>query len=93
MIIEVLQTRAFAAPTKSDLDTWINGYSLPVTSVIDPPSKPKATFDTYGGREQVFVLDMRTMKILRYVQGSVVGTGDSSVTQAIPFLMDLLSKA
>lgn len=93
MIIEVLQTAGFSAPTKSNLDAWINTYSLPVTSLIDPPSKPKATFDTYGGREQVFVLDMRTMKILRYVQGSLAGSGDSSVKQVTPFLMDLLSKA
>lgn len=96
MIIEVLETKNLSTttgPTRADLDTWITTYKLPVTSLIDPPSAPLATFNTYGQREQAFVVDLKTMKILKKVEGSLAGVGDSSVKQLIPFLLDLLSKA
>lgn len=93
MIIEVLETKGFAAPVRADLDAWITTYKLPVTSLIDSASTPLATFNAYGQREQAFVVDLRTMKILKKVEGSVFGTGDSSVKQLIPFLLELLVKA
>jgi len=93
VIIEILESRSFGVATKTDLDSWVKGNSLPVTSLIDPADKPLQTFNAYGRRENTFVVDLRTMKILKKISGSVTGTGDSSVKQAIPFLMSLLAKA
>ncbi|MGZ7033153.1 MAG: hypothetical protein ACXVIJ_14430, partial [Thermoanaerobaculia bacterium] len=70
VIIEILETRSFGAPTKADLDAWVKTYKLPVTSLIDPASKPLQTFNSYGRRENTFVVDLRTMKILKKVSGS-----------------------
>lgn len=92
VVIQVLATRAFAAATKSDLDTWVNTYKVPITALHDPPGVGTRTLDTYKRREYAFILDLRTMKILERIDGSVTGTGDSSFKQAVPKLLALLAK-
>lgn len=92
VVIQILATRTFAAATKSDLDTWINTYKVPITALHDPPGVGTRTLDTYKRREYAFILDLRTMKILERIDGSVTGTGDSSFKQAVPKLLALLAK-
>jgi hypothetical protein len=92
MVVEILETKYGGAPVRADLDAWITAYKIPVTSVIDPPGVGTKTFDTYGRRENTFVVDLKTMKILKKVSGSIAGIGDSSVKQVVPYLMTLLGK-
>jgi hypothetical protein len=90
-IIEVLGSKAAGPVAKADLNAWITTYKLPVTSVIDtPPGSGTKTLTFFGIRETCVVVDVRTMKIVKKVNGSVMGTGDSSVKQLIPEILKLL---
>jgi len=92
VIIEILETRSFGPVTKADLDTWIKTYKIPNTTVMDPPGTGTKTYTTWGQREQTWIVDCKTMKILKHISGSVAGIGDSSVKQGIAFMMPLLGK-
>ncbi len=89
-IVEVLASNGGGAPTKANLNAWVTTYNVPVTSVIDSPSSTK-TLTFFGIRETCVVVDVRTMKIVKKVNGSVAGTGDSSVKQLIPEILKLLA--
>lgn len=65
---------------------------MPITALHDPPGVGTRTLDTYKRREYAFILDLRTMKILERIDGSVAGTGDSSFKQAVPKVLALLAK-
>jgi hypothetical protein len=88
----VLQTKAFGAVSKSDLDAWANTYKLPVTAVKDPDGTGTATYNALGVRETVFELDLSTMKILKVIHGSTAGIPPSAVQQATADLHTLLGK-
>jgi len=91
-IVEVLASKGGASVAKADLNAWITTYNLPVTSVIDtPPSSGTKTLTFFGIRETCVIVDVRTMKIVKKVNGSVTGTGDSSVKQLIPQILTLLA--
>lgn len=45
---------------------------------------------TYGIRESLFVVDLRTMQIVNKFNGSVAGVGDSSITMGIARVLELL---
>lgn len=89
-IVEVLASYGGGAPTKANLNAWVTTHNLPVTSVIDSPSSIK-TLTFFGIRETCVIVDVRTMKIVKKVNGSVTGTGDSSVKQLIPEILKLLA--
>ena len=90
-IVEILESTAFAFTPRANLDAWINTYRLPVTAVIDPPAeRVTRTLMTYGIRESLFVVDLRTMRIVNKYNGSVAGVGDSSVTMALTRVLELL---
>ena len=90
-IVEILGTRGGSPVKKSDLDTWITTYKLPVTAVIDTPAgSGTATLSYFGIRETCFIVDVKTLKIVKKVNGSVTGTGTSSVGQLIPEILTLL---
>jgi hypothetical protein len=91
MVVEILETTAFAYTPRANLDAWVNTYHLPVTTVIDPPAeRVTRTYMTYGVRESLFVVDLRTMRILSKFNGSVAGVGDSSITMGIARVLELL---
>ncbi|MSP59701.1 MAG: hypothetical protein EXR72_05045 [Myxococcales bacterium] len=90
--MEVLETNGFQAPAKSNLDAWINAYKVPVTTVKDAAGMPLATFNALGVRESLFLVDLKTMKIVDKINGSVLGMGDSAVKTAIPKMLKLLGK-
>jgi len=82
-MIEVLMTSAEAAPMKNDLDSWVGKYSLDITSVADlDPSTP--TFNALGRRDQAFIIDLTTMKIIQSIDGS---TGDAGGMNSGPLGM------
>lgn len=91
VIVEILGTKAGGAVKKADLDAWITTYKLPVTSVIDTPAGSSTkTLTFFGIRETCVIVDVKTMKIVRKINGSVTGTGDSSVKQLVPEILKLL---
>src|SRR5262245_27495115 len=91
-IVEVLETTWFGVSSRSDLDAWVNTYRLPVTSVIDDPARAPAlqTFNALGQREEAYVIDLRTMRIISRIQGSVAGIGTPSAKTAMEQLLQLL---
>lgn len=92
MIVELLETKAFATPTRADLDAWITTFKLPVTSLIDASGHDGATFAAMGRRENAFIVELPSMKIVKKYTGSTDGTPPSSVSVAIPDLLALLGK-
>lgn len=90
-IVEVLASKAGGAVKQADLEAWIKTYKLPVTSVIDsPPSVGTRTLTFFGIRETCVIVDVKTMKIVKKVNGSTAGAGDSSVKQLVPEMLKLL---
>lgn len=91
-IVEILETKNFfAAPTKNDLDAWVNTYKIPVTSVIDAPGKDLATFKALGQREATYVVDLRTMKILFKYAGTQSGIGTTGAVSGMQKVLELLA--
>lgn len=89
--MEVLASRSGAPTVKTDLNTWVTGNNLSITSVIDTPAgKATTTLNAFGIRETCVIVDVRTMKIVKKVNGSVLGAGTSSVGQLIPEIIKLL---
>ncbi|MFO0604343.1 MAG: hypothetical protein U0324_14265 [Polyangiales bacterium] len=89
--MEILETTSLGPVTRTNLDAWVTTYGLRVTSVIDPPAeRVTRTFMTYGIRESLFVVDLRTMRIVNKYNGSVAGVGASSVSMATERILQLL---
>jgi hypothetical protein len=90
-VVEILAEGATGgAPSRTELDAWIQAYSIPVTTVRDPDGAPLASHAALGIRETAFLVDLSTMLIVQVVNGSLAGIGDSSVKQAVPMILSLL---
>lgn len=90
-VVEILGSKSGGPVAKADLDAWIKTYKVPVTAVMDSPSSTK-TLTFFGIRETCVIVDVHTMKIVKKINGSVAGVGDSSIKQLIPQLLTLLGK-
>lgn len=90
VIVEVLGTKADGPVGKTDLETWIKTYKLPVTSVMDTATAAPKTLTFFGIRETCVIVDVKTMKIVKKINGSVFGIGDSSVKALVPEILKLL---
>ncbi|MGZ3422532.1 MAG: hypothetical protein ACXWUG_20565 [Polyangiales bacterium] len=92
-VVEVLGSKAGGPVAKADLDAWIKTYKVPVTALIDTPAgSGTKTLTFFGIRETCVIVDVHTMKIVKKVNGSVAGIGDSSIKQLIPQILTLLGK-
>ena len=90
-MVEILESYSGGPVTRANLDAWVTTYGLRVTSVIDPPAeRVTRTLSTYGIRESLFVVDLRTMRIVNKYNGSVAGVGASSVSMATERVLQLL---
>jgi hypothetical protein len=58
--------------------------------VID--REPRATVNAFGIRETAVIIDLRTMKIVRKINGATDGTGTTSVAQLVPEILELLRR-
>jgi hypothetical protein len=78
ILIEVLMTAGFISPpTMSDLNSWVEKYNLSFTVVADL-STSLTTNNTLGRRDQAYIIDLTTMKILQYIDGSIVADGNNN---------------
>ena len=92
MVVEILESNVGGPVPRAQLDAWVNTYRIPVTAVIDPPDENVTrTLMTYGIRESLFVVDLRTMRIVNKYNGSVAGIGPSSITQGVTRILELLA--
>jgi hypothetical protein len=73
VLIEVLETTGFTAKASmSDLNAWVNKYSLVITTVKDPDTATGTpSLDYFGRRDQAYIIDLTTMKILQYINGNI----------------------
>jgi hypothetical protein len=82
VIVEILASHAQvgqnAPPSKTDLDAWITTYKLPVTTVKDPDNLPLQSMTALERREYDFIVDLKTMKIVNFYMGSIIGVGTTS---------------
>ncbi len=93
IVIEVLETTGFTTQaSKSDLTAWVNKYSLPVTSVKDPDGTGTPTHMALGQREQAYIIDLTTMKIVQIIAGDITGAGATSGGKAMIAMHTLLGK-
>jgi hypothetical protein len=93
VVIEVLETTGFTTQaTQTSLEAWINKYSLPVTTVKDPDGTGTATLTALGGREQCYLVDLTTMKILQVIKGDITGIGATSGGLCMTQMHTLLGK-
>jgi hypothetical protein len=93
VVVEILQTSAFAEPTEEQLDNWINTYDIGVTSVIDrDPDAETETFTALGDREQVFILDVSTMTVVYQFDGNNFGTPPASTVAANDDILQRLAQ-
>jgi hypothetical protein len=80
ILIEVLMTNATnvgGAPTMANLTAWAMKYDLHFTAVADlDPSLP--TNNTLGRRDQAFIIDLTTMKVLQDINGSIFADGNNN---------------
>jgi hypothetical protein len=80
VVIEVLtSTNIGATPaTQTDLQNWIGNFNLVNTTVKDPDGTGTYTLDNDGPREQAYIVDLSTMKIVDIVVGVIDGTPHSA---------------
>jgi hypothetical protein len=91
VVLELLESAGFQPTPRSSFDTWVNRYGLQVVAGIDPPAeRVTRTLMTYGVRESMFVVDLRTMRIVNKYNGSVAGVPPSSVIAATARILELL---
>jgi hypothetical protein len=99
VVVEVLMTSGFIAiASQANLDSWVGKYQLPVTAVKDPDSSPTSADPTpsntyFGRRDQAYIIELPSMKVLQYINGSIVAVpGGNSATQAMAAMHTLLGK-
>jgi hypothetical protein len=78
VLIEVLMTNGFSTPpTKANLDSWVSKYNLSFTVMADLDAA-LTTSNTLGRRDQAYIIDMTTMKVLQYIDGSIIAAGSNN---------------
>jgi len=102
VVIELLETAGFAdVPSQAQLEAWVSDpstsppHALYVTSVEDPGTAgttPSPSLAFFGQREQAYIIDLSTMKILQYINGDITGFGATSGGLAMTAMHQLLGK-
>jgi hypothetical protein len=93
VVIEVLETTGFTTQaTQASLQQWIGAYMLPVTTVKDPDGTGTPTLDMVGARDQAYIIDLTTMTIIDFIEGSTGPIALNSGGLAIQKMAMLLGK-
>jgi hypothetical protein len=76
VMIEVLMTKGFTTPpAKMDLDQWVGSHSLNITTMEDLDTA-LPTSNELGRRDQAFIIDLSTMKIIQSINGNIGPAGN-----------------
>ena len=86
IIIEILAELG----SRQNLDAWINTYMLTVTTVRDPDAMSSQSIDALILREYNYIVDLKTMKIVDRMNGSVAGVGAPATTAGMNKMLQLL---
>lgn len=89
LFIQVLGIDGVA--TRADLDGWVNGSNLTVTTVRDPDGVYPQSDRGLETRELNLVIDLRTMKIVARFFGSY-GGGQASVDALNSAIADIIRR-
>ena len=90
-IIEVLMTKGFTMPsTQGDVDAWITKYKLVETVVKDPDGSGTPSLDNLGARDTAYIVDLKTMKVVKHITGSFTGFTPTSIEQGLTEMNSLL---
>jgi len=93
VMIECLETTGFVSQaTQSSLQAWVNKYQLTITTVKDPDGTGTATMNALGQREQAYIIDLTTMKIVEIIAGDITGIGATSGGLGMTEMHKLLGK-
>ena len=97
VVVEVLMTDGFTTAAKmndaglNDVTAWVDKYMLDVTTVGDfNASTP--TLNTLGRRDQAYIVDLTTMTVLQYINGSTSAVTNNSAALAMTAMHTLLGK-
>jgi hypothetical protein len=93
LVIEVLETAGFTTQADmTDLTYWVTNYMLKNTTVKDPDGTGTPTLDFFGRRDQAYIVDLSTMTILQYIDGSIINAtpSENSAGLAMDALLKLL---
>lgn len=93
LVIEVLETSGFVTQASmTDLDYWVTNYMLKNTTVKDPDGSGTPSLDFFGRRDQAYIVDLTTMTILQYIDGSIVNAtpAENSAGLAMDAMLKLL---
>ncbi|MDP3276851.1 MAG: hypothetical protein Q8Q09_16745 [Deltaproteobacteria bacterium] len=72
LLVEVLTEGLPGAPTRANLDAWVGNHMLQLTTVMDVAPSRRA-FMVLGRREISYIVDLRTMRIVRRALGDTGG--------------------
>jgi hypothetical protein len=86
----VLAAKGGGPVTTADLDAWIKVPGLKVTSLMDPPGPARVTLNAFGIRETGVIVDLRTMKIVKKINGDTTGLSASSINELLSAMASLL---
>jgi hypothetical protein len=89
LILEVLGIDG--ETTRQQLDDWVNGSNLTITTVRDPDGKYPQSQAALTTREWSYVIDLRTMKVVYKVFGSY-GGGQDSVNAIDMAIADIINR-
>jgi hypothetical protein len=95
VVIEVLETDGFAnCATQADLMSWVTKptHNLNVTTVKDPGDNttPSPSLAFFGRRDQAYIVDLKTMTVTQYIDGSIIAVATNSAGLALQALDSLL---
>jgi hypothetical protein len=93
LVIEVLETEGFTMQaTMTDLNYWATHYMMENNVVKDPDGSGTPTLNFYGRRDQAYIVDLKTMTILQYIDGSIISSypAENSAGLAMDALLKLL---
>ncbi len=62
--IEILVPYAGGNAQRTHLEQWINRYQLRITTVIDASPNQTLANAQLGGRDQTFIVELSTMRVL-----------------------------
>jgi hypothetical protein len=89
LLVEVVTEGLGGLPTRANLDAWVMAHNLSLTTLKDVTGR--RAFMVLGRREISYVVDLRTMRIVRKVLGDTSGaTSTATLNATVDQMLTLL---